>query len=107
VAEETTEKTPAPKKATRKPDPITQLLGEVRNELKQIGDWTATDTRRRQHDSRAAAWGREYAKTGAFDAMLLSLAFEALACYPQEQRYSLVQLAAAALSAAEKLEAGK
>ncbi|QJD50688.1 hypothetical protein SEA_ISSMI_42 [Streptomyces phage Issmi] len=107
MAEETTEKTPAPKKATRKPDPITQLLNEVRTELKQVGEWKTTDTRRRQHDTRAAAWGREYAKTGELDALLLSLTFEALACYPQEQRYSLVQLAAAALSAAEKLEAGK
>jgi hypothetical protein len=109
VAVETIEKTPAPKKATRKPDPITQLLNEVRAELKQVGEWKtdAHDSRRRQHDTRAAAWGREYAKTGALDALLLSLTFEALACYPQEQRYSLVQLAAAALSAAEKLEAGK
>lgn len=110
MAEETIEKAPAPKKAARKPDPMTQLLNEVRAELKQVGEWTTTDAyafRRRQHDSRAAAWGREYAKTGAFDAMLLSLAFEALACYPQEQRHSLVQLAAAALAAAEKLETGK
>ncbi|WP_329289596.1 hypothetical protein [Streptomyces pseudovenezuelae] len=110
MADETIEKAPAPKKPARKPDPIAQLLNEVRAELKQVGEWATTDAyafRRRQHDSRAAAWGKEYAKTGALDAMLLSLTFEALACYPQEQRYSLVQLAAAVLAAAEKLGTGK
>lgn len=110
MADETNEKAPAPKKATRKPDPITQLLNEVKAELKHVGEWKITDTyayRRRQHDSRAAAWGREYAKTGSLDALLLSLTFEALACYPQERRHSLVQLAAAALKVAESPEASK
>lgn len=110
MTEETTETTPAPKKAARKPDPITQLLNEVRTELKQIEKWDVADVpagKARHYDTRAAAWGRAYAKDSGLDSLLLSLTFEVLACYPQERRYSLVQLAAAALAAAEKLEAGK
>lgn len=99
------------RRTTRKPaDPLAQLLDEVKAEVQQIGDWKVSDAyafRRRQHDSRAAAWGREYGKTGALDALILSLAFELLACHPQERRYSAVQLAAAALKVAENPEAGK
>jgi hypothetical protein len=110
VVDETNETTPAPKKATRKPDPLAQLLNEVKRELDSVGKWTVNDRyayRRRQHDSRASAWGREYAKTGALDALILSLAFELLACFPQEGRHAAVQLAAAALKVAESSEAGE
>ncbi|MEU0343325.1 hypothetical protein ABZ092_31320 [Streptomyces bobili] len=105
MAEET------PKKTPRKPDPTTQLLNEVKAELKAIGDWTVNDlpTYKAVHyDSRARAWGRHYADHGRIDGLLLSLAFEALSSLnPAERRLSLVQLAAASLAAIEKLDGGK
>ncbi|QAX95493.1 hypothetical protein SEA_BARTHOLOMEWSD_43 [Streptomyces phage BartholomewSD] len=111
MADETTEKTPAPKKTTRKPDPVTQLLNEVKAELKHIGDWDVKPIaagRAEQYDRRASAWGRHYAQHGTLDGLILSLGFEALASLnPAERRYSLVQLAAAALAAVEKLDGGK
>lgn len=111
MADEKTEKTPAPKKTTRKPDPVTQLLNEVKAELKNMADWEVKRVapgRSSQHDSRASAWGRHYAQNGTLDGLLLSLGFEALAALnPAERRYALVQLAAASLHAIEALDGGK
>ncbi|AXQ65239.1 hypothetical protein KGG90_gp44 [Streptomyces phage Thestral] len=113
MADETTETTEkaAPKKTTRKPDPVTQLLNEVRAELKNVGDWDVKPIaagRSEQYDRRASAWGRHYAEHGTLDGLILSLGFEALAALnPAERRYSLVQLAAAALAAVEKLDGVK
>ncbi|MEV5330886.1 hypothetical protein [Streptomyces werraensis] len=109
MAEETNE-TPAPKKAARKPDPITQLLNEVKAEIKELGEFEVAeinDSLRRGHDRRATAWAKEYGKSGRYDACILSAAFEALSCYQHERRHALLQLAAVAVAAAEKLEAGK
>lgn len=111
MADEATEKTPAPKKTTRKPDPMTQLLNEVKAEVKSFADTEVKPIgpgRAEQYDRRASAWGRHYADHGTLDGLLLSLSFEALATLnPAERRYSLVQLAAAALLSAEKLDGGK
>ncbi|MFG2923858.1 hypothetical protein ACGFYA_20410 [Streptomyces sp. NPDC048305] len=105
MAEET------PKKTTRKPDPTTQLLNELKAELKALSDWTVNELppRKAEHyDGRAHAWSRHYASNGQVDGLLLSLAFEALSSLnPSERRYSLVQLAAASLTAIEKLDGGK
>ncbi|MDX3525050.1 hypothetical protein P1P75_00920 [Streptomyces sp. ID05-39B] len=108
MADETTEQ--AQKKTPRKPDPMTQLLNELKVQIKAVENWDVKGIpagRIEQYDRRASAWGRHYGQNGTLDGLILSLAFEALACYPQERRYSLVQLAAAALLAAEKLEPGK
>jgi hypothetical protein len=60
------------------------------------------------HDGRAAAWGRQYAKDGAFDALLLSLSFEALSSLNEaESRYSLTQLVAVALDRIAQIDAAK
>ncbi|MGM9381140.1 hypothetical protein [Streptomyces antibioticus] len=113
MAEETNETTEkaAPKKSTRKPDPVTQLLNEVKAELKNVDDWDVKPIapgRAEQYDRRASAWGRHYAQHGTLDGLLLSLGFEALAALnPAERRYSLVQLAAAALAAVDKLDGSK
>ncbi|WP_432078654.1 hypothetical protein [Streptomyces sp. YPW6] len=99
--------TTTPKKTTRKPDPMTRVLNEVRAAVKNLGEYPAnpgTDDRRRQHDGRAAAWGKEYGRQGTFEALLLSYAFESLAAYEHEQREALVQLAAIALAQVEKLD---
>ncbi|MGW1040066.1 hypothetical protein [Streptomyces sp. NPDC002547] len=104
---ETTKAEQAPKKGGRKPDPMTRLLNDLKGAIKELGEYTTTDTydfRRRLHDGRAAAWAKEYGKTGAFDALLLSHTFEALACYRHEQRHALLQLAAVAVAEAEKLD---
>lgn len=66
------------------------------------------DHRRRHHDGRAAAWAAQYAHENTFDSLLLSHAFESLACYDHEQRHALVQLAAVALARVQQIdEAGK
>ncbi|MGW8630631.1 hypothetical protein [Streptomyces sp. NPDC055793] len=105
---ETTEKKPAPKKPARKPDPTTQLLNEVKAELKNFADLEVKKVaagRSEQYDRRASAWGRHYAQHGTLDGLVLSLGFEALAALNStERRYALVQLAAASLTAAEKLD---
>lgn len=106
MADETTTpeqtETKPKRRAPRKPaDPIAAFLDEVRKELANVGDVKLDDSRQRRHDNRAAAWATEYAKTGAHDALILSLAFELLSCFPQERRHSAVQLAAAALKVAE------
>lgn len=106
---DTTATKAAPKKTPRKPDPMTRILNDVRAEMKTYGELKALavdDARRRHYDGRAAAWGREYARTDKFDALLLSLGFEALACYPKEERYALVQLAAVILARIEKIDGG-
>lgn len=111
MADETNEKAPAPKKATRKADPMTQLLNEVKAEVKQMEGWKVEGVkadRTAHYDGRASAWGRHYAQHGTLDGLLLSLGFEALAALnPAERRHSLVQLAAASLVAIEKLDGGK
>ncbi|MEU9795089.1 hypothetical protein AB0E27_31640 [Streptomyces sparsogenes] len=111
MAGEANETERAPKKGGRKPDPMTKIVADMKAVGKDLGDYTTTDAyafRRKQHDTRAAAWGREYAKTGAFDAMLLSLTFEALAgLNPAERRYALLQLSAAALNEVMKLDGGE
>ncbi|MFH8414330.1 hypothetical protein [Streptomyces collinus] len=111
MADETNETTPAPKKAARKPDPMTQLLNDLKAEIKNLGEVSVkmhADSRAPQYDRRASAWGRHYGQHGTLDGLILSLAFEVLAgLNPAERRYSLVQLAAAALVAAEKLEPSK
>ncbi|MFF3015795.1 hypothetical protein [Streptomyces sp. NPDC057939] len=97
------------KKATRKPDPMTHVFTDVRAAVKNLGEYTAkpgTDDRRRQHDGRASAWGKEYGRQGTFEALLLSYAFESLAAYEHEQRWALVQLAAIAVAQVEKLDSG-
>ncbi|MGW7434748.1 hypothetical protein [Streptomyces sp. NPDC054849] len=97
--------TAKPKRAPRKVDPLAKLLDELKAEMGRVGTTTPTPAFRRQsHDGRAAAWGREYAKTGSLDALLLSLAFEVGASTALELRYSLVQLAAAALSEVERID---
>jgi hypothetical protein len=66
------------------------------------------ETRALVHDGRAAAWGRQYAKDGAFDALLLSLAFESLSSLNEaESRYSLTQLVAVALDRIAQIDAAK
>ncbi|WJN62584.1 hypothetical protein [Streptomyces phage phiScoe1] len=97
----------APKKGARKPDPMTQLVNDVKAAIKNLGEYETTpvnDSRRSGHDRRAAAWAKEYGKAGTQDSLILSHAFEALACYEHEQRHALVQLAAVALDQAAKLD---
>ncbi|MFE9924241.1 hypothetical protein ACFYQA_22465 [Streptomyces sp. NPDC005774] len=102
---------PAPKKTPRKPDPVTQLLNDVRVEMKALGDLSIElhpDIKAQHYDTRAAAWNRYYYKSETLDGLVLSLAFEALAgLNDAERRYSLTQLAAACLVAAERLDGGK
>ncbi|MEX1655491.1 hypothetical protein ABZ960_20280 [Streptomyces pseudovenezuelae] len=111
MADETTEAEQAPKKGGRKPDPMTQLLNEVKAKIKNLAELTVKENpagRAQQHERRASAWGRHYAQHSTLDGLILSLGFESLAALnPAERRYSLVQLAAAALVAVEKLEDGK
>ncbi|MGW3323857.1 hypothetical protein [Streptomyces virginiae] len=95
------------KKPTRKPDPMTQAIAELKAQIKMLDNVSTLDyptTRVRGYDERASAWGRQYGKEGTLDGLILSLAFESLACFSHERRYSLVQLAAAALIAAERGE---
>lgn len=103
---ETTETTP--KKTTRKPDPLTQLLNDVRAQVKALGDVSVLPFpahQARAYDDRARAWNRQYGKAGTYDGLILSLAFEALSSLnAAERRYSLTQLAAAALVAIDKLD---
>ncbi|AFU62094.1 hypothetical protein D854_gp48 [Streptomyces phage R4] len=96
--------TPRKKAPARKPDPMEALLAEMREAVSHLGPMPTKDTapsRRRGHDDRAAAWGRHYGREHTVDGFLLSLTFEALACYKQERRYALLQLAGAALHLAE------
>ncbi|ATI18742.1 hypothetical protein SEA_DAUDAU_41 [Streptomyces phage Daudau] len=103
---ETTET--ASKKTTRKPDPVTQLLNDVRAQIKALGDVSVLPYpahQARAYDDRARAWNRQYGKAGTYDGLILSLAFEALAALnPAERRYAFTQLAAAALIAVDKLD---
>ena len=108
---ETVETKAAPKKAPRKTDPVTQLLNEVRSEMKSLGDVRVEsfpEHRARHYDERARAWNRQYGTDGSYDGLILSLAFEALGSLnAAERRYSLTQLAAAALVAIDKLDGSK
>jgi hypothetical protein len=104
--------TAQPKKATRKPDPMTRILNDVKAAAKHVTEFDVApvpEARALIHDGRAAAWGRQYAKDGAFDALLLSLSFEALSSLNEaESRYSLTQLVAVALDRIAQIdEAGK
>ncbi|QPB09869.1 hypothetical protein KGG73_gp35 [Streptomyces phage Sentinel] len=109
---EQTEVEQKPKRGGRKPDPMTRILGDVRAAAQHLGDYSTKpvpEERARSHDGRAAAWGRQYAKDGAIDSLVLSLTFEALASLnPAEERYALSQLTAVALARIEQIdEAGK
>ena len=103
--------TQAPKKTSRKPDPMTRAITDMKAAAKHLGDFTVKPVpkyRTAVHDRRSAAWGREYADSGTFDALVLSLAFEALAgLNPAERRYSLLQLSAVALDEVVKLDGGE
>jgi hypothetical protein len=111
VAEtETVETEQAPKKGGRKPDPMARAINDMKQAAKNLGEYDAKPTpegRIAHHDSRSAAWGKEYGEKGTFDALLLSLAFEALGCYEHEQRYALLQLSAVALNQAVALDGRK
>ncbi|MEU6572265.1 hypothetical protein [Streptomyces sp. NPDC046805] len=104
--------TAQPKKAPRKPDPMARILADVKAEAKKITEFDVSPvpaSRAQVHDGRSAAWGRQYAKDSSFDALLLSLAFEALAGLNDvEVRYSLTQLGAVVLDRIAQIdEAGK
>ncbi|MFF4510568.1 hypothetical protein [Streptomyces mirabilis] len=104
---ETVDTDQAPKKGARKPDPMTRAITDMKQAAKHLGEYDVKATpkgRINLHDQRAAAWGREYSEKGTFDALLLSLAFEALGSYEQEQRYALLQLSAVALNQAVALD---
>jgi hypothetical protein len=100
--------TQTPKKTSRKPDPMTRAITDMKAAAKHLGDFQVQPVpkdRAALHDRRSAAWGREYADSGTFDALVLSLAFEALAgLNPAERRYSLLQLSAVALDEVVKLD---
>ncbi|MFF4054588.1 hypothetical protein ACFYZ0_02190 [Streptomyces sp. NPDC001708] len=108
MADETTETEQAPKKGGRKPDPMTQLLNELKAAVKELGDYEVADIEpslRRGHDRRAQAWAEAFGKSGRLDGLLLSRAFEALACFEHERRHALIQLAAVALNEAARQDA--
>jgi hypothetical protein len=97
----------ASKKGGRKPDPMTRAINDMKQAAKHLGEYDvkpAPAGRIEAHDRRSAAWGKEYADKGTLDALLLSLAFEALGSYEQEQRYALLQLSAVALNQAAALD---
>jgi hypothetical protein len=108
VAEtETVDTEQAPKKGGRKPDPMARAITDMKQAAKHLGEYDvkpAPEGRIGLHDQRAAAWGKEYGEKGTFDALLLSLAFEALGSYEHEQRYALLQLSAVALNQAVALD---
>jgi hypothetical protein len=99
------------KRGGRKPDPMTQLINDLKTQIKNLGEVSTFDYpahTARHYDERANAWGRQYGKTGTTDGLILSLAYEALSSLNDaERRYSLVQLAAASLVVVERLEDGK
>ncbi|WP_406192279.1 hypothetical protein OH733_05565 [Streptomyces griseus] len=104
--DKTTTQAPA-KKATRKPDPMTRIIADMKEARKALGAFGTKDhdeSKRRSYDQLAASWGRDHAITGEYASGLLSLTFEAAACYKQEKRYALLQLAAAALAEVERLD---
>jgi hypothetical protein len=109
VADTVTEQ---PKKTTRKADPLTRILADIKAEAKKVTEWDVSPVpqgRALVHDGRAAAWGQQYAKDSTFDALVLSLTFEALASLNEaESRYSLTQLVAVVLDRIAQIdEAGK
>ncbi|MFE4451395.1 hypothetical protein [Streptomyces sp. NPDC056796] len=100
--------TTKPKRAPRKPaDPLLKILDDIlRAEIAKAPIAVPPPAFRRPiNDGRAAAWGREYDRGRALDALLLSLTFEVgAALNPNEARYSLVQLAAAALAEVQRID---
>ncbi|AXQ61097.1 hypothetical protein SEA_HANK144_42 [Streptomyces phage Hank144] len=105
-----TKPTPRKKAPARKPDPMALLVAEAKEAVSQLGPLPKAGTpdhRRKHHDGRAAAWAKQYAHEGTSDSLLLSLAFEVGACYPQEERHALLQLAGAALALADRLDGDK
>ncbi|WP_438470819.1 hypothetical protein [Streptomyces asiaticus] len=107
---------PATKRRTRKPaapkvdNPFVALDAAIQRAIQELGEYDANDSyasRRPAHERRANAWAKEYGKTGALDALLLSHTFEVLAAFPHEQHPALVQLAAVALNEAKKLETAR
>lgn len=111
TVEATEDKPTSKRRAPRKADPMPRSLADVQAAMKGLGEYsslTGPEHRKRHHDGRAAAWAQQYAHEGTFDSLLLSNAFEAVACYDHEQRHALVQLAAVALRRVEQIdEAGK
>ncbi|WP_031513743.1 hypothetical protein [Streptomyces sp. NRRL F-5123] len=102
---ETVETEQAPKKGGRRPDPMTQLIADVKAAIKNLGEYEVTeinDQLRQGHDRRAAAWSNEYRKSGRLDGLILGYAFEVLSSYEHERRHALVQLAAVALNEAAR-----
>ncbi|MFF3249759.1 hypothetical protein ACFYWP_01845 [Actinacidiphila glaucinigra] len=98
------------KKPARKPDPMTRIINDVKTAIKDLGEYEAkpvNDARRSGHDRRAEAWAKEWARTSTQDSLVLATAFEALACYPHEQRDALISLAAIALNEVVKLDGAK
>ncbi|MEU5403691.1 hypothetical protein ABZ348_30870 [Streptomyces sp. NPDC005963] len=100
--------TPKPKRVPRKPaDPLIKIVDEVlRAGIAKMGATTPVPAfRSRLNEGRASAWSREHVKTGALDALLLSLTFEVgAALNPVETRHSLIQLAAAALAEVQRID---
>ncbi|MEU8133212.1 hypothetical protein [Streptodolium elevatio] len=101
-----------PKKAGRKPDPMTRILNDLKAAIKGLGEYESKsygEARRHVHDGRAFAWAREYERTGTFDALLLAHTFGAL-CESddrQRQRDVLLDVAAVAIAKIEKLDGGQ
>jgi hypothetical protein len=111
VAEtETVETEQTPKKGGRKPDPMTQLINELKAEIKNLGEVHVGDYpthTRRHYADRGRAWGREYGREGGTDKLVMSHAYGALGHFVEDRRQALIQLAAAALVAAERLDDDK
>ncbi|WP_432006281.1 hypothetical protein [Streptomyces parvus] len=105
---ETTAPKPTAKKApARKPDPMARIIADMKEAGKALGGFGTKDhdeAKRRAYDQLAASWGRDHAITGEYASGLLSLSFEAVACYRREKRYALLQLAAVALAEVERLD---
>jgi hypothetical protein len=99
--------TAAPKKATRKADPLGRIIGDVRAAVKELGEFSALTTpehRTQHHLGRSVAWSRQHDAEGTFDSLLLTHAFKAAASGDRE---ALVQLAAVALGQVENLDGAK
>lgn len=102
--------TVTPKKAGRKPDPMTRIVNDLKTTMRSLGEYEAKgygESRRRLHEGRASAWAREHEQTGTFDALLLSLAFRLLASTEEDRRNALLLVAAVSVAEVEKLDGGR
>lgn len=106
-----------PKRTTRKADPSTAVLAEVRAARKAIGarhmpiaGGERPDKGRAHHRHQATRWkaiehSRSVAETPGWDSALLASAFGAVAeSNPEHIRSGLVRLAALAVGAVESLD---